>query len=66
LRPGHPRRGVSPRARPARAELFSALDARGAGFETAVSLAASRAIDIEGSRARALAAMRDAGIELLE
>lgn len=45
---------------------FSALDARAAGFETAVMLEASRAIDLDGSFDRALAAMRDAGVRLFE
>jgi len=36
-----------------------------AGFETVVMLEASRAIDIDGSLARSLAAMRAAGITLL-
>jgi nicotinamidase/pyrazinamidase len=45
--------------------FFSAIDAREAGFETALVLDASRGIDLDGSLARALAAMRDAGIELL-
>jgi nicotinamidase/pyrazinamidase len=45
--------------------FFSAIDAREAGFETAVVLEASRGIDMDGSLARAMAAMRDAGIELL-
>jgi nicotinamidase/pyrazinamidase len=44
--------------------LFSALDARAAGFETAVVHEATRAIDIDGSLARALATMREAGITL--
>jgi len=44
--------------------FFSAIDAREAGFETVVDLAASRAIDLDGSLARALAAMREAGVEL--
>jgi nicotinamidase/pyrazinamidase len=44
--------------------LFSALDARAAGFETAVVREATRAIDIDGSLARALATMREAGITL--
>ncbi len=44
--------------------FFSAIDAREAGFETVVVLEASRAIDIDGSLARALAAMRAAGVEL--
>ncbi len=45
--------------------FFSAIDAREAGFETAVVLEASRAIDLDGSLARALDAMRGAGIALL-
>ncbi|HEV2337050.1 MAG TPA: bifunctional nicotinamidase/pyrazinamidase [Stellaceae bacterium] len=45
---------------------YSAIDAREAGFATAVALGASRAIDIDGSLAQALRAMREAGIELLE
>jgi nicotinamidase/pyrazinamidase len=45
--------------------FFSAIDAREAGFETSIVLEASRGIDIDGSLARALTAMRDAGIELL-
>jgi nicotinamidase/pyrazinamidase len=46
--------------------FFSAIDARAAGFETAVALEASRAIDVDGSLDRALAAMRDAGVVLLD
>jgi nicotinamidase/pyrazinamidase len=46
--------------------FFSAIDARAAGFLTAVALDASRAIDIGGSLAQALAAMREAGVELLD
>ncbi len=46
--------------------LFSALDGRAAGFEVAVALAACRGIDLDGSLARALAAMREAGATLLE
>jgi nicotinamidase/pyrazinamidase len=46
--------------------FFSAIDARAAGFETAVALDASRAIDVDGSLAQALAAMRDTGITLLD
>src|SRR5204863_1566662 len=45
--------------------FFSAIDARAAGFETAVALDASRGIDLDGSLARALAAMREADVELL-
>ena len=46
--------------------LYSAIDAREAGFETAVALAASRGIDLDGSLARALATMREAGVTLLD
>ncbi len=46
--------------------LYSAIDAREAGFETAVALAASRGIDLDFSLARALAAMREAGVTLLD
>jgi nicotinamidase/pyrazinamidase len=46
--------------------FFSAIDARAAGFETAVMLEASRAIDLDGSLDRALAAMREAGVSLVE
>src|SRR5947208_4047803 len=46
--------------------FFSAIDAVAAGFATAVALAASRAIDIDGSLAHALAAMREAGVVLLD
>lgn len=42
--------------------LFSALDSRAAGFETAIVLEACRGIDLAGSRDRALAAMRQAGV----
>ena len=45
--------------------FFSAIDAVAAGFATAVALNASRAIDIDGSLAHALAAMREAGVVLL-
>ncbi len=45
--------------------FFSAIDAAAAGFATAVALDASRAIDLDGSLERALAAMRAAGIALL-
>ena len=43
--------------------FFSAMDAREAGFEATVVLEASRGIDLDGSLARALSTMRDAGIE---
>jgi nicotinamidase/pyrazinamidase len=46
--------------------LFSALDGRAAGFEVAVALAACRGIDTDGSLARALATMREAGVALIE
>lgn len=46
--------------------FFSAIDAREAGLATTVDLAASRGIDRDGSLARALAAMRDAGVRLDE
>jgi nicotinamidase/pyrazinamidase len=41
---------------------FSAIDALEAGFEARLVLEASRAIDVEGSLGRALAAMRQAGV----
>jgi nicotinamidase/pyrazinamidase len=44
---------------------FSALDARRQGFETAVLLDASRAIDLDGSLAQATARMRDADVSLV-
>ena len=46
--------------------FFSAIDAAAAGFATAVALDASRAIAIDGSLAQALAAMRAAGVTLIE
>lgn len=45
--------------------LYSALDAREAGFQTAVALSACRGIDIDGSVDKALAAMKAAGVELI-
>src|SRR5437764_7847897 len=45
--------------------FFSAIDAREAGFETAVVLEASRALDTDGSPGRARPALAAAGIELL-
>jgi nicotinamidase/pyrazinamidase len=45
--------------------FYSALDAREAGFETAVALDACRGIDIDGSVAKALAAMKAAGVVLI-
>ena len=44
--------------------FFSAIDAVEAGFAVTVDLEASRAIDLDGSLSRALAAMRKAGIDL--
>lgn len=44
--------------------FFSAIDAATSGFAVTVDLEASRAIDLDGSLARALAAMRETGIEL--
>jgi nicotinamidase/pyrazinamidase len=44
--------------------LYSALDARELGFAAAVVLEACRGIDLDGSLARALAAMREAGVAL--
>jgi nicotinamidase/pyrazinamidase len=44
--------------------FYSAIDARAAGFDTSVVLEASRGIDLDGSLGRALAAMREAGVEL--
>lgn len=44
--------------------FYSAIDAREAGFAVTVDLAASGAIDLDGSLARAFAAMREAGIAL--
>ena len=46
--------------------FYSAIDARAAGFETAVALDASRGIDIDGSMAKALEEMRAAGVTLIE
>jgi nicotinamidase/pyrazinamidase len=45
--------------------LYSALDSREAGFATTVRLDACRALDVDGSLARALDEMRQAGVELL-
>lgn len=45
--------------------LYSALDAREAGFETAVALDACRGIDIDDSVEKALAAMKRAGVMLV-
>ena len=45
---------------------YSALDARRLHFDTVVLLDATRAIDLDGSLERALAAMRDAGVVLTQ
>jgi nicotinamidase/pyrazinamidase len=45
--------------------LYSALDAREAGFQTRVALAACRGIDIDGSVDKALAEMKAAGVEFV-
>jgi nicotinamidase/pyrazinamidase len=42
--------------------LFSALDAREAGFEVAVAIGACRGIDLDGSLAGAMRAMAEAGV----
>ena len=44
--------------------LFSALDAREAGFEVAVAAGACRGIDLDGSLAGAMRAMAEAGVSL--
>ena len=44
--------------------LFSALDARDAGFDVTVEIACCRGLDVEGSLARAMTAMQDAGVTL--
>ncbi|KIK89233.1 bifunctional nicotinamidase/pyrazinamidase [Pseudomonas sp. AO-1] len=46
--------------------MFSALDARAAGFNTFVVLDACRAIDMEGSLATAMERMQTAGVGLIE
>ena len=43
---------------------FSALDAARLGYDVTVELGASRAIDLDGSLAASLTAMRDAGVRL--
>jgi nicotinamidase/pyrazinamidase len=45
--------------------LYSALDAREARFATTVRLDACRALDVDGSLARAIDEMRQAGVELI-
>ncbi|HEX3953455.1 MAG TPA: bifunctional nicotinamidase/pyrazinamidase [Stellaceae bacterium] len=44
--------------------FFSALDARAAGFDTSVVLDACRGIDLDGSLARAIKEMAEAGVTL--
>lgn len=44
--------------------LYSALDARTAGFEVVVATEACRGIDLDGSLARALQAMAEAGVTI--
>ena len=41
---------------------WSAIDARQAGFDVAVAVEATAAIDLDGSRDKMLAEMRQAGI----
>jgi nicotinamidase/pyrazinamidase len=43
---------------------WSAIDAREAGFDVAVVIDATAAIDLDGSRAKMLAEMRQAGVDL--
>jgi nicotinamidase/pyrazinamidase len=45
--------------------LYSALDARAAGFAATVITDACRGLDVDGSLARALEEMRAAGVELI-
>jgi nicotinamidase/pyrazinamidase len=46
--------------------MFSALDARAAGFNAFVVMDACRAIDLEGSLAAAIERMQVAGVGLIE
>jgi nicotinamidase/pyrazinamidase len=46
--------------------LFSALDAREAGFGVELAVSACRGIDLDGSLARAMRAMADAGVTLCD
>ena len=43
---------------------FSAIDGRQAGFEVSVVTSACRGIDIDGSLARAMRSMSEAGVSL--
>ncbi len=45
--------------------LYSALDARAAGFAVSVVLDACRGLDVDGSLARAFDEMRNAGVSLI-
>jgi nicotinamidase/pyrazinamidase len=45
--------------------MFSALDARAAGFNVFVVLDACRAIDLDGSLAAAISRMQVAGVDLV-
>jgi len=46
--------------------MFSALDARAAGFNAYVVLDACRAIDLNGSLAAAIERMQSAGVGLIQ
>lgn len=46
--------------------MYSALDARAAGFNAVVVLDACRAIDLNGSLAAAIERMQEAGVELIQ
>ncbi|MNC79164.1 nicotinamidase/pyrazinamidase [compost metagenome] len=46
--------------------MFSALDARLAGFNAVVILDACRGIDIDGSMEAAIRRMQEAGVQLIE
>ncbi len=45
--------------------FFSAIDSREAGFEVSVATGACRGIDVDGSLARAMRSMKEAGVTLL-
>jgi nicotinamidase/pyrazinamidase len=45
--------------------LYSALDARAAGFAATIILNACRGLDVDGSLARAIEEMREAGVALI-
>ena len=46
--------------------MFSALDARAAGFNACVVVDACRAIDLDGSLAAAITRMQEAGVSLIQ